>query len=112
MCGVLGPLPKGQNGASKKVGSLQVTEKRQTRSLAIPGPFPLFLDWCYLVAEVLDLGSWIYAVVLDLGSWIYAEVLDLGSWIYAVVLDLGSGIYVGVLDLGSLIYTTVLDLGS
>ena len=50
MCGVLGPLPKGQNGASKKVGSLQVTEKRQTRSLAIPGPFPLFLDWCYLVA--------------------------------------------------------------
>ena len=50
MCGVLGPLPKGQNGARNKVGSLQVTEKRQTRSLAIPGPFPLFLDWCYLVA--------------------------------------------------------------
>ena len=48
-----GPLPKGQNGASKKVGSLQVTEKRQTRSLAIPGPFPLFLDWCYLVAANL-----------------------------------------------------------
>ena len=69
---------------------MQVTEKRQTRSLAIPGPFPLFLDWCYLVAEVLDLGSWIYAVVLDLGS----------------------GIYVGVLELGSLIYTTVLELGS
>ena len=50
MCVVLGPLPKGQNGASKKVGSLQVTEKRQTRSLAIPGPFPLFLDSCYLLA--------------------------------------------------------------
>ena len=49
MCGVLGPLPKGQNGAKKKVGSLQVTEKRQTRSLEILGPFPLFLDWCYLV---------------------------------------------------------------
>ena len=45
-----GPLPKGQNGARKKVGSLQVTEKRQTRSLAIPGPFLLFLDCCYLVA--------------------------------------------------------------
>ena len=69
MCGVLGPLPKGQNGARKKVGSLQVTEKRQTRSLAIPGPFPLFLDWCYLVAVPTCYAVW--------QSWLFTTEIKL-----------------------------------